>query len=158
MPSRPLSADTKAMVKLQTRLDNEAMDITKGRTDMPAAVARLMQLIPPARVDLADEVLVRVGRRDLDQTRDWPPVHLVHQLAFRVKRMHLGEMRMRGPDGVVVDEIRYRDKMQQDRRVYRLQQHGVFVGEFKTPEELGKHVDLAALVEEASDAGQHAEG
>jgi hypothetical protein len=37
MPSRPLSADTKAVVKLQTRLDVEALDITKGRTDMPAA-------------------------------------------------------------------------------------------------------------------------
>jgi hypothetical protein len=53
-----------------------------------------------------------------------------------------------------VDVIRYRDKMQQDRRVYRLRQHGVFVGEFKTPEELGKHVDLATLVED--DPGQTA--
>jgi hypothetical protein len=150
MPSRPLSADTKAVVKLQTRLDVEAMDITKSRTDMPAAVARLTQLIPPARVDLADEVLVRVGRRDLDQTHDWPPVHLVHQLAFRVKRMHVGEVRMRAPGGVVVDVIRYRDKMQQDRRVYRLTRHGVFVGEYKTPDELGKSVDLAELVEDDS--------
>jgi hypothetical protein len=138
-------------VKLQTRLDNEAMDITKGRTDMPAAVARLTQLVPPARVDLVDEVLVRVGRRDLDHTRDWPPVHLVHQLAYRVKRMHLGEMRMRGPNDVVVDVIRYHNKMQQDRRVYRMLQHGVFVGEFKTPEELGKVVDLATLREDEGD-------
>ena len=75
-----------------------------------------MQLVPPARVDLVDEVLVRVGRRDLNLTLDWPPVHLVHQLAYRVKRVHLGEVRMRGPNGVVVDVIRYRDKMQQDRR------------------------------------------
>ena len=51
MPSRPLSADTSAVVKLHTRLDNEAIDLTKGRTEMPAAVARLAQLIPPARVD-----------------------------------------------------------------------------------------------------------
>lgn len=142
MPSRPLSADRSAVVKLQTRLDVEAMAITKDRTGMPAAVARLAQLVPPARVDLVDEVLVRVGRRNLDQTRDWPPVHLVHQLAFRVKRLHLGEVRMRGPEGVVVDVIRYRDKMQQDRRVYRVTEHGTFVGEYKTPEELGRHVDL----------------
>jgi len=27
MPSRPLSADTRAVVKLQTRLDNEAIDV-----------------------------------------------------------------------------------------------------------------------------------
>ena len=70
MPSRPLSADTSAVVKTYTRLHNEAIDVRKGRTDMPAAVARLAQLIPPARVDLADEVLVRVGRRDLNLTLD----------------------------------------------------------------------------------------
>jgi|RhiMetdeSRZDD1v2_1073273.scaffolds.fasta_scaffold638868_2 hypothetical protein len=40
MPSRPLSADTSAVVKLRTRLDNEAMDMVEGRPDMPpAAVA-----------------------------------------------------------------------------------------------------------------------
>jgi hypothetical protein len=150
MPSRPLSADRSAVVKLQTRLDVEAMALTKDRTGMPAAVARLAQLVPPARVDLVDEVLVRVGRRDLDQTRDWPPVHLVHQLAFRVKRLHLGEVRMRGPNGVVVDVIRYRDTMQQDRRVYRLMTgRGVLVGEYKTPDELAKAVDLAELVDDA---------
>jgi hypothetical protein len=33
-------------VNLQTRLDIEAMDITKGRTEMPAA--RLTQVIPSA--------------------------------------------------------------------------------------------------------------
>ena len=37
MPSRPLSADTKAVVKLSTRLDVEAIDVAKGRTEMPAA-------------------------------------------------------------------------------------------------------------------------
>jgi hypothetical protein len=30
MPSRPLSADTKAVVKLQTRLDVEAMNIAQA--------------------------------------------------------------------------------------------------------------------------------
>ena len=137
------------MVKLHTRLDNEAIDIAQGRTEMPAAVPRLVQLVPPARIDLVDEVLVRVGRRDLNLTLDWPPVHLVHQLAYRVKRVHLGEVRMRGPNGVVVDVIRYRDKMQQDRRVYRLTRHGAFIGEYKTPDELAKAVDLAELVEDA---------
>jgi hypothetical protein len=44
MPSRPPSADTKAVVKLQTRLDNDAIDIAKGRTEMAAAVPRLAQL------------------------------------------------------------------------------------------------------------------
>jgi hypothetical protein len=133
MPSRPLSADTSAVVKLQTRLDSEAIDIAQGRTEVPAAVPRLVQLVPPARIDLVDEVLVRVGRRDLNLTLDWPPMHLVHQLAYRVKRVHLGEVRMRGPNGVVVDVIRYRDKMQQDRRVYRLTRHGKLVVSTRRP-------------------------
>ena len=47
-----------------------------------------------------------------------------------------------------MDVIRYRDKMQQDHRVYRLTRHGVFVGEYKNPAELGKVVDLAELVED----------
>jgi hypothetical protein len=140
MPSRPLSADTSAVVKLQTRLDVEAIDLAKGRTEMPAAVARRAQLVPPARLDLVDEVLVRLGRRDLSAL-DWPPISLVHQFAYRVKRVHLGEVRMRGPGDVVVDVIRYRDRLGYDRRCYRLSRHGVFVGEYKTPEELGKVIN-----------------
>ncbi len=145
------------MVKLHTQLDVEAANITKGGTDMPAAVARLTQLVPPARTDLVDEVLVLVGRRDLNLTRDWPPVQLVHQLAFRVKRMHLGETRMRGPEDVIVDVIRDRDTMQQDRRVYRaMTRLGVLVGEYKTPDELAKVIDLAELVEDEGAPRQHA--
>ena len=41
MPSRPLSADRAAVVRLQTKLDTEAIDITKKRTDRPSAVAAL---------------------------------------------------------------------------------------------------------------------
>ena len=85
-----------AVVKLHTRLDSEAIYLARGRTEMPAAVARLAQLIPPARVDLVVEVMVGAGRRDLSVTHDWPPIHLVHQLAYRVKRVHLGEVRMTG--------------------------------------------------------------
>ena len=57
--------------------------------------SRLLQLVPPARLDLVDEVLVRVGHRHLS-VLDWPPISLVHQLAYRVKRVRLGEVRMRG--------------------------------------------------------------
>jgi hypothetical protein len=57
---------------------------------------------------------------------------------------------MRGPNGEVVDVARYVDKqLGYDRRVYWLSKHRVFVGEYKTPEELGKQVDLATVVEEA---------
>src|SRR5829696_6133920 len=34
------------------------------RTEMPPAVARLALLVPPARQDLVDEVLDRIGHRD----------------------------------------------------------------------------------------------
>ena len=55
---------------------------------------------------------------------------------------------MRGPNGEVVEVIRYVDKLGYDRKVYRLSRHGVFIGEYKTPEELGTVVDLARLVED----------
>ena len=148
MPSQPLSPDRSAVVKLHTRIDVEAIDIVKDRTDLPAAVARLAQVVPPARVDLVDEVLVRVGRRDLSGDLDWPPYALVCQLACQVKRVQAGEVELRGPNGKVVDVIAYRDKIGYDRRVYRLHQHGRFIGEYKTPEDLGRMVDLAELVEE----------
>jgi integrase len=34
--------------------------------------------------------------------------------------------------------IRYADKLGNDRRVYRLHRHGVFIGEYRTPEDLGR--------------------
>ena len=58
---------------------------------------------------------------------------------------------MTGPNGEVVDVIRYRDKFGYDRRCYRLARHGVFVGEYKTPKELGEVVDLAELVEDQAE-------
>ena len=59
---------------------------------------------------------------------------------------------MRGPNGEVVDVIRCTDKLGYDRKIYRLSRHRVFIGEYKTPEELGQHVDLAQLVEDESHA------
>jgi len=147
MPSRPLSANTWVVVKLQTWIDAEAIDVTESRTDMRSAVARLVQLVPPTRVDLVDQVLVRLDRRGPDQV-ECPPIQLVQQLAYRVKRVHLGEVRMSGPNGEVVDLVRYTDKLGYDRRVYRLHRLGRFVGEYKTSEELGEVVDLAELVED----------
>jgi hypothetical protein len=148
MPSRPPPADTKAIVSAYAWLQREAIAVAEGRTEIPVAVPRLVQLVPPARVDLVDEVLVRVALRYLTRTLDWPPLHLVQQLAFRVKRVHLGEVRMRGLNSEVVEVIAYRDTLGYDRKVYRMSRHGAFVGEYKTPEELGKVIDLAELVEE----------
>jgi hypothetical protein len=144
---RPLSADTSAVVKLQTRLDVEAIAVTKGEVDEPAAVAHLVQLIPPARVDLVNDVMARIGRRKADR-KDWPPFWLVCELASKVKRAHAGEVRLRGESGEVVDVLAYVDKMQQTRQVYRLTRHGVLIGEYKTVDELAKVVNLAELVED----------
>jgi len=82
-------------MKLHTRLDVEAINVTNGRTETPGGPAS--GATRPARaLDLVDEVLVRVGRRQRSEQLDWPPIHLVHQHAYRVKRLHLGEARMRG--------------------------------------------------------------
>jgi hypothetical protein len=147
MPSRPLSADTQAVVKLHTRIDVEAIAVTKGETDRVAAVARLVPLVPPTRADLIDEVMARIGTRKADR-KAWPPYALVCDLVTQVKAVHLGEVKMPGGSGEVVEVVTYVDKMQQTRRVYWLIRHGVFVGEYKAPEELGKVVDLVKLVEE----------
>jgi hypothetical protein len=88
MPSRPLSPDRPAITQLHTRIDVEAIAVTKGDTDRAAAVARLATLVPPTRVDLVDEVMARIGARNLDR-QDWPPYALVSELASKVKRRTL---------------------------------------------------------------------
>ena len=76
MPSRPLSPDRHAITQLHTRIDVEAIAVTKGETDRSAAVARLATLVPPTRVDLVDEVMTRIGTRKADR-KGWPPYALV---------------------------------------------------------------------------------
>jgi hypothetical protein len=122
--------------------------MVKGRTDLPAAVARLALLVPPARVDLVDDVLAAIGRSTPGHRTEWPPPERRYELAYQVKRVHAGEVKLRGQNGEVVDVVAYRDKLGYDRKVYRLHQHGVFVGEYKTPQELGQVVDLATLTED----------
>ena len=94
MPSRPQSPDRQAITRLHTRIDVEAIAVTKGETDRGAA-ARLATLVPPTRVDLVDEVMTRIGARKVDR-KDWPPYALVCELATKVKATHLGEVKLRG--------------------------------------------------------------
>jgi hypothetical protein len=117
-------------------------------------VARLATLVPPTRVDLVDEVMARIDTRKADR-KNWPPYSLVCELATKVKATHLGEVKLRGPNGETVEAVSYVDKMQTRRQVYRLKQHGVWIGDYKSVEELGKHVDLSTLVEDT--AGDSAE-
>lgn len=57
-------------------------------------------------------------------------------------------VKLTGPGGVTVEQVTYTDKLGYLRRVLRLRRHGVFIGEYLTPEELGKVVNLAELVED----------
>ena len=155
MPSRPLSPDRHAITQLHTRIDVEAIAVTKGETDRADAVARLATLVPPTRVDLVDEVMARIGTRKADR-KDWPPYSLVCELVIKAKAVHLGEVKLRGPNGETVEAVSYVDKMQTRRQVYRLQRHGVFIGDYKTVDELGRRVDLPTLVEDVDGSDQQA--
>ena len=75
-------------------------------------------------------------------------MHLIHQVAFPTKAVHLGEVKMRGPNGVVVDVIRYRDKMQYDRRCCRAHPARRVHRRVQDPDELGKVIDFAERVED----------
>jgi hypothetical protein len=149
MPSRPLSPDRHAITQLHTRIDVEAIAVTKGETGRGAAVARLATLVPPTRLDLVDEVMARIGTRKADR-KDWPPYRLVCELVTRVKATHLAEVKLRGPDGETVEVVSYVDKMQTRRDVYRLRRHGRHVGDYKSVEDPGKQVDLATLLEDTA--------
>jgi hypothetical protein len=70
MPSRPLSADTSAVVRLFTRLEVEAIDLAKHRTEVPAAVPRFLPLVPSA------ETLVRMVRSVRSPGR-WPGASVI---------------------------------------------------------------------------------
>jgi hypothetical protein len=148
------SAAANAVVKTYTRLHKEAIDVTEGRTDMAAAVARLVQLIPPARIDLVDEVLVRVGSRDLNLTPTGPgapdsPARLPYQ----------GGAPWRGEDAGAERRGRCDPLPRQDaadppgvpaQAAWRVRRR------VQDPDELGKVVDVAELVED--DQGQPATG
>jgi hypothetical protein len=54
---------------------------------------------------------------------------------------------MRGPNGIKVEVVRYFDKLGHDKRCYRVSQHGVFVSEYETPEDLARW-STAELVED----------
>lgn len=149
MPSRRLSPDRQAITRLHSRIDVEAIAVTKGETDRSAAVPRLVALVPPTRVDLIGEVMARIGTRRADR-KNWPPYSLVCELASKVKAAHLGEVKLRGPDGQTVEVVSYVDKMQTRRDVYRLSKCGAFIGDYKTVDELGKHVDPSSVAEDAA--------
>jgi hypothetical protein len=98
-------------------------------------------------------VLARVGSIPPAEV-EWPPRSVQIALLDSSFRVTLGDVRLTGPGGVTVEHVTYTDKLGYTRRVLRLKRHGVFVGDFRTVEELGRHVDVATLREEtAQDQG-----
>lgn len=67
----------------------------RGRATTPAAVSELVLTLPPARVDLLNEVMANWGRHATGGT-NWPPMAALSELSWRTKRVHCGEVRLRG--------------------------------------------------------------
>jgi hypothetical protein len=77
----------------------------------------------PRAVDLVGEVMA--------DRKDWPPYALVCELVTKAKAVHLGEVKLRVPNGETDEVVSYVDRMQTRRDRYRLKQRGILVGELK---------------------------
>jgi hypothetical protein len=146
VPSRPLSADRSLEVRLHTRAGTAASAVGHGWTTRAAAVAAL-SLVAPCRPDVARTVLARI-RSVRPRAVEWPPLPVQADLLDSLVRVTLGDVRLTGPGGVTVEHVTYTDKLGYTRRVLRLRRHGVFVGDYRTVEDLGRELDLATLREE----------
>jgi len=149
MPSLPLSADRTLEVRLHTRAGTLASAVARGVTSRAQAVAAL-SLIAPCRPELTERVLARVGSVAAAEV-EWPPRSVQIALLDSSHQVTLGTVRLVGPGGVTVEHVTYTDKLGYTRRVLRLKQRDVFVGDFRTVEELGKHVDIGTLREESDE-------
>ena len=152
MPSRPLSADRTLEVRLHTRAGTLAGAVARGATTRGQAVAAL-SLIAPCRPELTERVRARVGSVPPAET-EWPPREVQLDLLASALRVTGGEARLTGPDGVTVQHVTYTDELGYLRRVLRLARHGVPVGDVRSVDELGRHVDVAALRDDEPDGGR----
>ncbi len=155
MPSRPLSADRSLEVRLHTRAGTLASAVARGVTTRRHAVAALA-LAAPCRSELHQRVRARIGSVPAAEV-EWPPRSVQIELLDSSIRVTLGHVKLTGPGGVTVEHVTYTDKIGHTHRVLRLKRHGVFVGDYRTVEELGRHVDVATLREDEdglSQAGQ----
>jgi hypothetical protein len=146
MPSRPLSADRSLEVRLHTRAGTLASAVARGVTTRPRAVAELA-LVAPCRTELHQRVQARIASLPSAEV-EWPPRSVQIELLDSSIRVTLGTVKLTGPGGVTVEHVTYTDKIGYTRRVLRLKRHGVFVGDFRTVEELGRQVDVSTLTEE----------
>jgi hypothetical protein len=151
MPSRPLSADRTLEVRLHTRAGTLASATARGAITRGQSVAAL-SLIAPCRPELTERVLIRIGSVTPAEV-EWPPRSVQVALLESALRVTRGVVSLTGPAGVTVQHVTYTDKLGYTRRVLRLARHGVLVDDYRTVEELGRHVDVDSLTEEGSDAG-----
>lgn len=145
MPSRPLSRDRAAEVRLHTWAGTHASKVVKRRMSRGAAVA-VLSLVAPCRPELVRAVIDRIAAGS-PTAADWPPRSVQLGLLMSAERVTLGLVHLTGPGGVTVEQVTYTDKLGYTRRVLRLRRHDVFIGDFRTVEELSRQVDLGTLRE-----------
>ena len=143
MPSRPLSADRALEVRLHTRAGTLASAVARRVTTRGQAVAAL-SLVAPCRPELTERVLARVGSVPPAEV-EWPPRDVQVALLDSALRVAQGDVRLTAPGEVTVQHVTYTDKLGYTRRVLRLVRHGELVGDYRTVDELARHVDVAAL-------------
>jgi hypothetical protein len=146
VPSRPLSADRALEVRLHTRAGTLASAVARGATTRGRAVAAL-SLVAPCRHELATRVLARVTSVPPAGV-EWPPRSVQVELLSSSERVTLGGVRLTGPGGVSVEHVTYLDKLGYTHRVLRLKRHGVFVGDYRSVEELGHEIDVVTLTDD----------
>ncbi len=159
MPGRrPLTPDQHAHIALDARAGVLAIKVVKHRTTVQQAVAELA-LIAPCRPELIDETVAVVERGRQLRFEDWPPADTTLMLLRRAKRVTLGRVKLVGPDGVSVEQVTLTGKHGERPIQYlRLRHYGHHVGNYRTVDELARHVDLATLVEELPSSGERDAG
>jgi thioesterase domain-containing protein len=156
MPSRPLSADRTLEVRLHTRAGTLASAVARGVTTRGQAVAAL-SLIAPCRPELTERVLARIGSIPPAEV-EWPPRLVQLALLDSAFLVTQGTVRLGGPGGMTVQHVTYTDKLGYIRRVLRLARYGTLVGDYRTVEELGRHVDVDSLSEGEADGDTGRDG
>ena len=151
MPSRPLSPDRAAEVRLHTWAGTHASKAVKRRMSREAAVAALA-MVAPCRPDLVRTVIERLAAGGPTAV-NWPPRSLQLDLLLAAERVALGLVPLAGPGGVTVDQVTYTDELGHRRRVLRLRRHGAFVSDYRSVRELAREVDVDALREGGPPAG-----
>jgi hypothetical protein len=145
VPSRPLSPDRAAEVRLHTWAGTHASRVAKRRMSREEAVA-VLALVAPCRSELVRAVIDRLAAGS-PTAADWPPRSVQVGLLESAERVTLGLVHLTGPGGVTVEQVTYTDKLGYQRKVLRLRRNGVFVRDFRTVQDLAKEIDLTTLRE-----------